>query len=229
VDELRVPFVKIASMDLNNYPLLAYFAKKNVPLIISVGLSELYEIDKAIRTIEQNGCRKIVILHCVSIYPPADHEVNLRNINTLAQMYPDYQIGFSDHSLGINLPIASVALGVPIIEKHFTLDKTLPGWDHKVSADEGELRQICEGALQVYQSMGSNRIVAVEDEERRNAFRRSLVLKCNLKKGEKISRDNLTAKRPGDGLKPEMIEFVVGRTVAHDMEANSILYLTDII
>jgi len=229
IDEMNAPFVKVASMDLNNYPLLSYFAKRNVPLVLSLGLSEMYEIDKAVRTLEENGCEKIVLLHCVSIYPPEDNQVNLRNIETLQRMYPRYPVGFSDHSLGTCLPVSSVVLGVPVIEKHFTLDKGMEGWDHKVSADEADLLEICQNAQRVHAAMGSNRVSAIESAERKDAFRRSLVLTRDLKKGEKIVASDLTAKRPGEGLKPEMFDFVVGRTLQTDLAADSVLHLNDLV
>jgi N-acetylneuraminate synthase len=229
IDELGASFIKVASMDLNNYPLLEYFAKKNVPMIISTGLNELYEIDKAIKTIEETGNNKIIILHCVSIYPPENNQVNLKRISTLQQMYPDYPIGFSDHSLGSALPIASIALGAAVIEKHFTFDKDMDGWDHKVSADEQELIDICAGVKKVYESMGTSRVSAVEDSKRRTEFKRSLIITKDMKKGEKIKASDLSAKRPGSGLKPEMFDFVVGRTLSKDVTSDSILNLDDLL
>ena len=147
---------------------------------------EVYEekIDKAIKTIEETGNNKIIILHCVSIYPPENNQVNLKRISTLQQMYPDYPIGFSDHSLGSTLPVASIALGAAVIEKHFTFDKDMEGWDHKVSADEQELIDICAGAKKVYESMGTSRVSAVEDSKRRTEFKRSLIITKDMKKGE---------------------------------------------
>ena len=121
VNKLDSPFIKVASMDLNNYPFLEYIAKKNKPIVLSTGLSELYEIDKAVKTIEKAGNNKIVILHCVANYPPADNDVNLNNIKTLMSTYPEYPIGFSDHTLGIAIPLAAVTLGACLIEKHFII------------------------------------------------------------------------------------------------------------
>lgn len=229
VDDFGASFIKVASMDLNNYPLLKYFAQKNVPMILSTGLSELYEIDKAIKTIEETGNRNIIILHCVSIYPPKNSEVNLKRITTLQHLYPNYPVGFSDHSIGSSLPIASIAIGACIIEKHFTFDKDMEGWDHKVSADENELKDICKGALKVYEALGTSRVSAVEDSTRMTEFKRSLVLNKNLKKGNKIKANDLSAKRPGDGLKPELFDYVVGRTLGKDKEADSILYENDLL
>jgi len=222
VDVLDAPFIKVASMDLNNYPFLEYIAKKNRPIVLSTGLSELYEIDKAIRTIEDAGNKDILILHCVSKYPPEDEEVNLNNIKTLQQIYP-YPVGFSDHTLGYEIPLASVAFGACIIEKHFTLDKNLEGWDHKVSATPDELEIIVKGSKRIQKSLGSFRISAVEDLERRIEFRRSIIITRDIKAGERIKEEDIDFKRPARGLAPEMAKFVIGRKVNRDLKADSIL------
>ena len=222
VDVLDAPFIKVASMDLNNYPFLGYLAKKNRPIILSTGLSELYEIDKAIRTIEDAGNKDIIILHCVSIYPPKDEEVNLNNIKTLQQIYP-YPVGFSDHTLGYEIPLASVAFGACVIEKHFTLDKNLEGWDHKVSATPDELEIIVTGAKKINKALGSFRITAVEDLERRVEFRRSIVITRDIKEGERIKEKDIDFKRPARGLAPEMAKFIIGKRVNRDLKADSIL------
>ena len=227
VDVLETPFIKVASMDLNNYPFLEYIAKKNKPIILSTGLSELYEVDKAIRTIEDTGNKDIVILHCISKYPPLDEEVNLNNIKTLQTTYP-YPIGFSDHTLGYEIPLASVAFGACVIEKHFTLDKNMPGWDHKVSATPDEMKIIVEGAKRIQKSLGSYRISAVEDLERRVEFRRSIVITKDMKKGEIITKNDIDFKRPARGLAPEMDKFIIGRKLNKDLKYDSILQLEDI-
>ena len=166
VNKLDSPFIKVASMDLNNYPFLEYIAKKNKPIVLSTGLSELYEIDKAVKTIEKAGNNKIVILHCVANYPPADNDVNLNNIKTLMSTYPEYPIGFSDHTLGIAIPLAAVTLGACLIEKHFTLDKNMEGWDHKVSATKNEIQEIINNAGRINDAMGTHRIKAIESDEK---------------------------------------------------------------
>ena len=227
VDVLQAPFIKVASMDLNNYPFLEYIAKKNKPIILSTGLSELYEIDKAIRTIEDAGNKQIIILHCISKYPPKDEEVNLNNIKTLQTIYP-YPVGFSDHTLGYEIPLASVAFGACVIEKHFTLDKNLPGWDHKVSATPDEMEIIVKGSKRIQKSLGSFRITAIEDLERRVEFRRSIVITRDMKKGEVITENDIDFKRPARGLAPEMAKFIIGRKLNKDLEADSILTLEDI-
>jgi len=229
VNELESPFIKVASMDLNNYPFLEYMAKKGKPMIVSTGLSELYEIDKAIKTIEAAGNKQIIILHCVATYPPIDSDVNLNNIKTLMTIYPDYPIGFSDHTLGTAISMASVALGSCLIEKHFTLDKEMEGWDHKVSATKDEMQEIVESSKRIIESLGVNRITANETEDKKREFRRSIVLTRAMNKGEKISENDIDYKRPGSGFKPEMTEFVIGRTVSKNLEYDHILTAEDII
>ena len=184
VDKMQTPFIKVASMDLNNYPFLEYLAKKGKPMIISTGLSELYEIDKAVKTIEETGNNQIAILHCVATYPPKDSDVNLNNIKTLMAVYPEYPIGFSDHTLGTVIPLAAVALGACLIEKHFTLDKNMEGWDHKVSATKDEMKVIVEGSKRIVDAMGSFRISATESDEKKKGFRRSIVITRDIKKGD---------------------------------------------
>lgn len=229
VDKMQTPFIKVASMDLNNYPFLEYLAKKGKPMIISTGLSELYEIDKAVKTIEDAGNKNIVILHCVATYPPEDKDVNLNNIKTLMSSYPEYPIGFSDHSLGTAIPLASVALGACLIEKHFTLDKNMQGWDHKVSATKAEMKEIVENSHRISDAMGSFRISATESDEKKREFRRSIVLTRSLKKGEKITLNDIDYKRPGGGFNPDMTDFLIGRTVNRDLEYDHILMNGDFI
>ncbi|TDO26906.1 N-acetylneuraminate synthase family protein [Sediminibacterium goheungense] len=229
VDKLNSPFIKVASMDLNNYPFLEYLAKKNRPMILSTGLSELYEIDKAIRTIENTGNTNIIILHCVSIYPPKDEQVNLRNIITLQNTYPKYPIGFSDHTLGTSIPIASAALGVCVIEKHFTLDKNMFGWDHKVSATKDEMALIVSETQRVNTALGDFRISCVEDQERKSSFRRSITSTRSIKKGEIINAEDIDFKRPGNDIAPEFINFVIGRVAANDIESDKPIKYSDLV
>lgn len=218
VHKLNAPFIKVASMDLNNYPFLEYIAKKGKPVVISTGLSELHEIDKAIRTIENAGNKNIVILHCISIYPPSDEQVNLNNIDTLRTMYPTYPIGFSDHTLGTSIPLASVVKGVCLIEKHFTLDKNMEGWDHKVSANPDEMKVICTESKRIALALGSTRIQVQEKPDRIESFRRSIVLKRSVKAGDVIRREDIDFKRPATGIAPEFVDMVVGRVAKVDLE-----------
>lgn len=226
VDELRVNFIKVASMDLNNYPFLDYIARKNLPVVLSTGFSPLSEIDKAIKTIEDAGNSKIVILHCVSLYPPEDTKVNLNNIDTLKRAYP-FPVGFSDHTIGFSIPLAAVAKGACIIEKHFTLDKSMFGWDHKVSADYQELKIIVSESKRIQKALGGYRIVVNEDKERIEAFRRSIVAARKIKKGEVFKEDMLDFKRPAEGIEPGYVNFIVGKTAKRDIEYDEIVKKED--
>ncbi|MCK5092438.1 MAG: N-acetylneuraminate synthase family protein [Gammaproteobacteria bacterium] len=228
VDKLCSPFIKVASMDVNNYPFLSYLARKGRPIVLSTGLSELHEIDKAIQSIEKEGNTDIVLLHCVSIYPPKDEQINLNNIDSLQRLYPNYPVGFSDHSLGTSIPLASVAKGACIIEKHFTLDKNMPGWDHKVSADSSEMGKLCNDSKRIARALGTGRISFIEDEERRSEFRRSIVLARNMKNGEIINESDIDYKRPGTGLQPEMTEWIVGQRVNKDLKLDHLLSKEDL-
>ena len=228
VEDLLPPFIKIASMDLNNYPFVEYIAKKQRPIVISTGFSELSEIDRAVKVIENSGNRDISILHCVSTYPPRDADINLRAISTLQALYPEYAVGFSDHSIGIDIPLASMAFGVAIVEKHFTLDKNMEGWDHKVSATPDELRQIVNGASRIYNAIGNGTIRPTETTERKKEFRRSIVLARPLKKGSLITEQDLEYKRPGTGLSPEWSPLVLGLKVKRDLEYDHILSKEDL-
>lgn len=222
-DDLDVPFLKIASMDVTNHPLLAYAASKGKPIVISTGLSDAADICSAIDCLERNGCHEICILHCVSIYPPQDDQVNLNNIDTLRSLFPRYSIGYSDHTLGITAPIMSLAKNVAVIEKHFTIDHDLPGWDHKVSAEPDELRAICEAARNGRKMLGTTELVVSEDEERRNAFQRSIVAAHPIQRGDFISEDDIDYKRPGTGISPRDYQLVVGRRAARDIAYDEII------
>ena len=229
VDKMQTPFIKVASMDLNNYPFLEYLAKKGKPMIISTGLSELYEIDKAVKTIEEAGNNQIAILHCVATYPPEDTDVNLNNIKTLMSTYPEYPVGFSDHTLGSTIPLASVSLGACLIEKHFTLDKEMEGWDHKVSATKDEMQAIVEGSERIVKAMGSFRISATETDEKKKEFRRGIVITRDMTKGDTIKIEDIDYKRPGGNFDPRMTDFIVGRTVNKDIKNDHILTKEDIV
>ena len=220
VDELDAPFIKVASMDLVNYPFLDYIARKQRPVILSTGMGEAYEIDRAVRTIERAGNRQIALLHCVSLYPPKDSDVDLRNLDTLRQLYPEYPIGFSDHTLGVTIPLAAVARGARIVEKHFTLDKEMEGWDHKVSAVPSELRTLCTESARIVNALGSARILVREDAARIQSFRRSAVTTRALKKGDVIAKGDIAFKRPATGIAPEYLDFIIGRTVSEDLPSD---------
>ncbi len=225
-DKLDVPFIKVASMDLNNVPFLKYIAGKKKPVVISTGLCPLSDVALAIETLRGNGCEDITILHCVSIYPPEDGQVNLNNIDMLRMAF-NLKVGYSDHTIGTVAPVMSMAKGVCIIEKHFTLDKEMEGWDHKISANPDELKAICDAAACGYKMLGSYTKVVSEDEERRNAFQRSIVAARPIKAGIVITEEDITYKRPGTGITPRYYEFVIGKTAKRDIGFDKLLTMED--
>lgn len=209
--KLDVPFLKIASMDITNIPFLKYAAKTMKPLVVSTGMSTLAEIETAVKTIQAEGNNQLVLLHCISIYPPKDQDIHLRNITMLQQAF-DLPIGFSDHSFGASIPLASVVLGACVIEKHFTLDKDLPGWDHEISANPEEMKTICQDSKKIAAALGNTfRIVSEEEEQKKGKFRRSIVSVRNLEKGHVIAEADLAYKRPGTGIPPNEYNYLVGR------------------
>jgi len=227
LEELKVPFYKIASMDINNLLFLKHIAKKNKPIIMSTGMATLAEIENAVKTIESEGNHQIILLHCIAIYPPAHEDINLNNIPMLRQTF-GYPVGFSDHTIGISIPLASVALGSCVIEKHFTLDKDLPGWDHEVSANPEEMKVIVEESRNITKAMGAyRRIVGQAEEEKKMKFRRSIVVKRNLKQGHILTTDDLLFKRPATGIPPDEVQYVVGRKLKRDISQDELIQWDD--
>lgn len=228
LNEVDVNFFKVASMDINNYSLIKYLAQFKKPILLSTGMANLGEIDKAIEIIEKEGNTQIIILHCVAIYPTKINELNLRNITMLQNTF-GYPVGFSDHSLGSIASLTSVSLGSCVIEKHFTLDKNLRGWDHEISADPKEMKQIVEGSKIIRESLGNyKRSISKAEEEKKKVFRRSVVINKNLKAGDIIREEDITLKRPGTGFTPNEIKFIVGKKLKRDIEADRLLSKDDI-
>ena len=228
LDSLDVPFYKIASMDLVNLPLLKYVATKKRPVVLASGMATLGEIERAIQTLRGAGLDDVVLLHCVSIYPPEYDSIRLLNIPMLRDAF-GLPVGFSDHTLGTSVPLAAVALGACVIEKHFTLDKDMEGWDHAISADPAELRTIVEEGRHVFDSLGGrSRVVTPAELEKRDRFRRSLVARRALDRGHVLAEDDLTAKRPGTGISPAELECVVGRRLALDIGEDHVLRWRDL-
>ena len=229
LNDLEVEFFKIASMDINNYPMIKYIAQFNKPILLSTGMADLGEIDKAVKIIEKEKNYNIIILHCVSIYPPENKDINLNNIKMLQNTF-GYPVGFSDHSIGFSIPLASVSLGACIIEKHFTTDKNLPGWDHEISANPEEMKIIVEQSKIVSDSLGGyKRVISKAEEDKKKIFRRSIVLNKDLKAGDIIKEEDISLKRPGSGITCDEIKFVIGKKLIRDFESDCLLTKDDII
>lgn len=208
---MEVPVLKVSSMDIVNVPLLEEIGCRKVPVILSTGMATLSEVERALDTLRDAGCPGVVLLHCVTNYPIRDEEANLRVIDTLARAF-GVVVGFSDHSVGIAVTLAAVALGAKVIEKHFTLDCSLPGPDHTVSLEPSAFAQMVTDIRRVEKAMGSGikRPLPVELENRK-AMRRSLVAATEIPAGAILTREHLTLKRPGTGLGAEFIPLLIGR------------------
>jgi N,N'-diacetyllegionaminate synthase len=210
LDELGVPAFKIASGEITNLPLLKHIARKGKPIILSTGMSTLGETEEALETIREGGMQEIILLHCVSTYPAKAEDMNLRAMVSLRDTFR-LPVGLSDHSLGITIPIAAVALGACVIEKHFTLDRSLPGPDHQASLEPEELKQMIKAIREVEKAMGDGNKVPTEEEKQiQKVARRSLVARVNIPKGAIITEAMLDIKRPGTGVEPKYMNKVIG-------------------
>lgn len=212
------PFIKIASMEINNLPYLKYIGRKGVPIVLSTGMSTLEEIRSAVRAIESTGNKQLCILHCVSIYPAPAETINLNNMVMLQEEFPDYVVGYSDHTIGYEVAAASIALGAALVEKHFTLDNKKMGMDNNMATEPAEMKRLVHACHSVYSALGSRERILLEgEEEQRLKMRRSLVTTRDIHCGENLSEDDVEAKRPGDGITPDRLEEVIGKTVNTDI------------
>lgn len=222
-----VDIYKISSSDITNIPFIRYIAKKGKPIYLSVGASYLAEIDEAIRAIQEEGNNQICLMHCVLSYPTKNEDANLNFITHLKQIYPDIPIGFSDHTLPdecMTVLTTAYLLGADIIEKHFTLDKTLQGNDHYHAGDPDDFRKAVNN-FKLVQTIVSDKQKTVLDCEivpRREA-RRSLVTTHDMHAGDIIKEQDLIAKRPGTGISPKYQDLVIGRMLKQDLKEDSIL------
>lgn len=225
--EEMVDFYKISSSDLSNLPFIRHIAKKGKPIYISVGAAYISEIDEALRIIKEEGCKDIVVFHCVLSYPTDPEDANLRVIETLKNVFPDVRVGFSDHVAPDDAMMTlatAYLLGAEVIEKHFTLDKTLAGNDHYHAGDPKDFKKAIENFKWIDAVLGNaeKTVLPCEQVPRREA-RRSLVLSRNMRAGEIIREEDIMAKRPGTGISPRYTDVVIGRRVKKDLEEDTIL------
>jgi N-acetylneuraminate synthase len=225
--EELMPVYKVSSSDLTNLPFIEYIAKKGKPVFLSTGASSVAEIEEAVNTILNTGNNQICIMHCVLEYPTDYINANLNMIKHLRQVFPDYLIGYSDHtSPDPNMLVltASVLLGAKVVEKHFTLDKSLPGNDHYHAMDPEDLRKFVKNVKLLEKILGREKKEPIESELPARIYaRRSLVAKCFIPKGAKITPDMLTWKRPGTGISPRDLEKVLGMRAVKDIDVDEII------
>lgn len=223
LNDCNVPFYKIASMDITNPILLTSVAQTGKPIVLSTGMATLGEIEAAIATLVKNGAGPITLLHCISIYPPELDEINLNNISTLRSTF-GLPVGFSDHSIGTAIPLAAVALGAVILEKHFTLDKNMEGWDHEISADPREMETIVREGRNIQVALGvSQRTISLAEIEKKHKFRRSVVAAKKLTSGHTLTIGDLDVKRPGTGIPSERVYEYVGRILTVDLDEDDLI------
>lgn len=229
LERVGIKRYKMSSGDITNKPLLEYVALKNKPVIISTGMSTLQEVKDAVEWVEGMGNTDISLLHCTSNYPAPYAEVNMNAMVTMMRNF-SYPIGYSDHTKGYEIPIMAVSMGACIIEKHFTLDKNMPGPDHKASLDYNELKKMVSQIRHIEDAFGDGEKRPVKSEmSTREVARKSIVLACSMKTGEMIKEENLAVKRPGNGLAPSEIQRIIGRRMLRDMEKDDMIRWTDII
>lgn len=230
LDEIGVPVFKVGSGDLTNLPLLEHIALKGKPMIVSTGMSGLSEVEAAVNIITGTGNKDLILLHCVSNYPADFKDVNLRAMSTLKKAF-GVPVGYSDHTPGIEVSIAAVALGARVIEKHFTLDKSMEGPDHRASLDPAELKQLVQSIRNVEKALGDG-IKRCQNSEQdvRKVARKSLVARRKIKAGEQLTLENVTIKRPETGIKPGKLNSLIGKARAKkDIEFDTVIRWEDII
>jgi len=227
LEEIGVPLYKIGSMDITHLPLLRHIARKGKPIVLSTGASTIEEVKEAVAAIESEGNRQIVLLHCVTNYPTKIKDVNLNMMKQMMDAFPKYPVGYSDHTKmpeSMHVLAAAVAMGAKVIEKHFTFDKTRPGYDHEISADYEDLRNMVRSFRVIEHAMGTKVKKPVPSEMRaRKWARRSLVTIKTISKGAIITKEMIAIKRPGTGVAPKFLKDVVGKRASKDIKEDVVI------
>ena len=220
---LGVAVFKIPSGEITNLPYLRHLASKGKPMIMSTGMAVMEEIDAALNCLEDTGNRKVVLLQCVSNYPASYEDVNLRAMSTIADTF-HVPVGYSDHTPGIEIPLAAAAMGACVIEKHFTMDRKLKGPDHAASLEPPELEQMIRGIRHIEKALGNGeKIPATSERDTALVARKSLVATRDIFTGEILTRELIAAKRPGTGLPPSMLTALTGRRAVRDIREGTLL------
>lgn len=225
LNKLGISIMKVPSGEITNYPYLKKIGQTEKPVIISTGMSELEEVEAAIKVLRDNGSKEITVLHCNTEYPTPFKDVNLKAMISLKEKL-NLRVGYSDHTMGIEIPIAAVAMGAEVIEKHFTLDKNMEGPDHKASLEPEELKAMVQAIRNVENALGTG-IKAPSSSEKKNIVvaRKSIVAKRKITQGEVFTEENLTAKRPGNGISPMLWEKIIGKTASRKFEIDELIEL----
>lgn len=223
LDTLDMPFWKIPSGEITNLPYLLAIAQTKKPVVMSTGMSELDEIQAALDVLTCHGTTKVTLLQCNTEYPTPFEDVNLRAMQTMRERF-QVDVGYSDHTEGIAIPIAAATLGAAVIEKHFTLDRNMAGPDHKASLEPDELTAMVTGIRRVEKALGDGNKTASPSEKKNIAIaRKSIVARCPIKKGEVLTEANLTVKRPGTGISPMQWFSVLDTKAVRDFEGDEVI------
>ena len=228
LNQLEIPCFKIASSDLTNLPLITKIAKMQKPMIISSGLSTMNEINDAVNCCLFEGNNQIALLHCVANYPAQPNEVNMNVINTLKKTF-DFPVGYSDNGESSLVDIVAVSMGANIIEKHFTLDKKMSGPDHGFSIDPNGLKSLISQIHEIDQMKGDGiKIPQFSEIKNRLTIRKSITAKRDLQQGEKIQEDDISIKRPADGIEPKYLTMILGKTINTNIKKDSPIFWSNI-
>lgn len=221
----NMDFWKLPSGEITNLPYLVKIAKTECPIILSTGMSNLDEIDAALNVLKSNGAGKITLLHCNTQYPTPMEDVNLNAMLTLKDRY-QCDVGYSDHTPGIEVPIAAVALGATVIEKHFTLDHDMEGPDHKASLEPCVLKSMVSAIRNIEKALGTGiKEASPSETENKDIARKSIVASKKIKKGEQFTENNITTKRPGSGISPMKWYNVIGTVAKRDFQEDELIEL----
>ena len=224
LNELNVPAFKIASFENNHLPLIRKAASTGKPLIISTGMASLADLERAVYAARDAGCKDLVLLKCTSTYPASPQNTNLRTIPHLRDLF-GVQVGLSDHTMGVGVSVASVALGATVIEKHFTLRRSDGGVDSAFSLEPEELALLVAETERAWQALGDVRYGPTQAEQKSLAFRRSIYVANDISAGEQFTAENLRIVRPGHGAPPWLLDHLLGRSARQDYEAGTALDL----
>lgn len=234
LDSIKQELWKIPSGEITNLPYLKRIGsikRDNKHIIISTGMATIEEIKNCIEILVEEGTKlsEITLLHCNTEYPTPDEDVNLLAIENLKSSFPNISVGFSDHSVGYEAAIGATALGIALIEKHFTLDKSMEGPDHKASATPDELIKLCEGVRRMEILLGSkSKCVTPSESKNKIVARKSIVAKCNIQKGDIFTEENITCKRPGNGISPMEWYNVIGKVAEKDFLIDELVSVNNI-
>jgi len=223
LEELKVPAYKIASTDTSNIPLLKYIAKKGTPMILSSAMATMEEVELAVRTVRSEGLNEIAMMQCTGNYPAKLSDTNLRVMQTYKEKL-NCIVGYSDHTLDLINPVAATAMGAKVYEKHFTIDRSLPGPDHRMALERGELKQTIKAIRDTESALGNPlKQVLDSEKENRSKLRKSIVAQLNINKDDIITMDMISFKRPGHGIQPVEVNSVIGKKAITNISEGTVL------